>query len=157
LRAKLLIIAVYLLTATVYADFTGIVVKVYDADTITVNSATILYKVRLYGIDAPEKAQAYGVEATAALSERILGRSVTIIERGTDQYRRIIGVVMLGAVDINLELLQKGLVWCYRQYNRNPAYIVAEDAARGKKIGLWGTTAPQAPWEYRKAMKNVRK
>ena len=157
MRTKLFIIAVYLVTATVYADFTGIVVKVYDADTITVNSDTTIYKVRLYGIDAPEKAQAYGVEATAALSDRILGRTVTVIERGTDQYRRVIGVVMLGAVDINLELLQKGLAWCYRQYNRTPAYIVAEEAARVKKVGLWGTTEPQAPWEYRKAMKNVRK
>jgi endonuclease YncB( thermonuclease family) len=138
-------------------ELTGLVVHVADGDTITVlDSAKEQQKIRLLGIDAPEKKQAFGTKAKDAMAERVSGETVTVFWKHRDRYGRILGKVVLGTRDIDLEMVEVGLAWHYKQYvkEQDPAdrvaYADAEIAARGAKTGLWVDASPMPPWEFRK-------
>nr|CAA6812403.1 MAG: Endonuclease YncB, thermonuclease family [uncultured Thiotrichaceae bacterium] len=135
----------------------GKVVRVTDADTITIlGSDKKRYKIRLQGIDAPEKKQNYGAACKDKLSAMVLNRRVDVEAYKKDRYKRVIAKVMLGDKDMALELIKQGCGWHYKAYadeqswsdQRN--YAAAEKHARNNKLGLWRAARPQAPWDYRK-------
>lgn len=96
---------------------TGKVVRVADGDTITVlDAAKVQHKVRLAGIDAPEKAQAFGERSRDSLEELVAGRSVTVETHKTDRYGRLVGKVLLNGLDVNMEQVRRGMAWFYRDY-----------------------------------------
>lgn len=140
------LIASILLCQTV----TGTAVSITDGDTIIVRADGKSLKVRLDGIDAPERRQAFGTAARDRLGDLVFGRTVTLKTKGTDRYGRTIAVVFVDRMDINYKLVAEGLAWHYAAYSRDKALADAEKAARAGKRGLWGDKSPVAPWEFRK-------
>lgn len=140
-------------TAAPPKTMSGKVVAVADGDTITVLVGDEKVVVRLAGIDAPEKKQAYGPEAKEVLKKKILNRSVDVGWSTRDRYGRVIGEVTLAARRISLELIAEGFAWHYTAYSKDAELAKAEAAARIKKVGLWAEDNPVPPWEYRKPRK----
>jgi micrococcal nuclease len=132
----------------------GKVIKVIDADTIDVQLTSGPIRIRFHGIDAPERNQPWGKEATAALKKRVMGKEVDVEPFEQDRYERMVGIVYLGDVNINAELVQEGHAWAYRQYMRKAdrKLCVDETLARISKKGLWSQSTKDrvAPWEWRK-------
>jgi endonuclease YncB( thermonuclease family) len=136
---------------------TGRVVKVVDGDTIYVlDDALTQHKIRLAGIDAPEKNQPYGLASRKHLASLVAGKSVTVEYTKYDRYGRIIGKVVINGVDVCLEQIKAGLAWHYKRYENEQApedrkmYARAEDQARTGRIGLWRDNNPRPPWEFRR-------
>jgi endonuclease YncB( thermonuclease family) len=134
----------------------GTVVSVADGDTVTVlTDEQTERKVRLNGIDAPEHGQPFGEASKQHLSALVFGKVVQVEGNETDRYGRLVGVLLLNGQDINLEQLNAGQAWYYREYEREvaparrPVYAAAEAAARQARRGLWQDPAPEPPWEYR--------
>lgn len=134
----------------------GRIIEVYDGDTATLfkESENTKFKVRFFGIDAPEAAQTHGTFSRDALREKILGKSVTVNVVSIDPYGRTVGRVMMGGRYINLEMVSEGHAWYYPDYARNEYDLAAaEKEARIRQRGLWRIKNPQPPWEYRKDKK----
>lgn len=134
----------------------GKVVGISDGDTITVlDSIKTQHKIRLAGIDAPEKSQAFGDRSKQHLSHLVFGKSVAVEWNKTDKYGRTIGKVIVNGQDANLKQVQAGLAWHYKQYEKEQSvadrssYAQAEIEARARRLGLWHDTAPILPWDFR--------
>ena len=134
----------------------GKVINVADGDTITVLDDThTQHKIRLTGIDAPEKRQAFGNVSKQSLVEQVAGQSVAVEWVKVDKYGRKVGKVLLAGLDCNLEQVKRGLAWHYKQYQREQSptdqqsYAAAEIEARAAKLGLWRDADPVPPWEFR--------
>ncbi len=134
-----------------YADFSGPVVGVLDGDTIEVLHNQHPERIRLNGIDCPEKRQAYGQKAKHAASDLVFGK-VTLHTFGKDKYGRTIGDVLLSdGTNLNQELVKQGWCWWYRKYApRNAVLQELEKEAREAGRGLWADPQPVPPWEWRK-------
>lgn len=137
-------------------QLTGRVVSIADGDTITVlDAANQQHKIRLAGIDAPEKKQPYGERSRQHLAGLVFNRQVTINWDKTDRYQRILGKVLINGNDANLEQLRTGMAWWYEKYRKeqSPAdqrrYSEAEQLARQQLLGLWQGPTPIPPWEWR--------
>lgn len=155
----------YLLAAGVFAflplwasagTLQGFVVGISDGDTITVLDASkTQYKVRLAGIDAPEKKQAFGTASKESLSDLVYKRQVQIEYQKEDRYGRIVGKVMVDGIDANLAQVRAGLAWHYKAYQKEQSeegrleYSRAEAEARGVGKGLWLDGRAVPPWEWR--------
>ena len=144
-------------TASASKIIQGKVVSVADGDTITVLDAEkTQHKIRLQGIDAPEKAQAFGAKSKQALYEMVHGKTVQVSFEKSDKYGRILGKVLLDGQDICHQQIKAGLAWHYKKYqNQQPlvdrdAYSASETAAKSEKLGLWSDPQPVAPWDFRK-------
>ncbi len=136
------------------SDLVGRVVKVADGDTITVLDASkTQHKIRLQGIDAPEKGQAFGKVSRQYLAGMVAGREVRVAWQKKDRYQRILGTVFVDGKEANLEMLKAGLAWHYKKYDSTPAYAQAESEARAAKRGLWQDKNPIEPHEFRKQKK----
>ena len=138
------------------ATIEGKVVKVADGDTVTVLDAdNRKHKVRLTGVDAPERRQAYGNESTESLRNLVFLKAVTVQSSGTDRYKRELGKVLLNGLDVNLEQIKRGFAWHYKHYQGDQppedrvSYSDAEIEARQRRTGLWRGDSPIPPWEYR--------
>ena len=135
----------------------GRVVKVADGDTITVlDAANNQHKIRLQGIDAPEKGQAFGKASGRFLSGLVAGREVRVAWTKRDRYGRILGTVFVDGKDVNLEMLKAGFAWHYKKFDSTPAYAQAESEARAAKRGLWQEKNPIEPEAFRKAKRGAR-
>lgn len=144
--------ALALLAAEPHAVFEAHVVKVVDGDTIHValpGKAT--QKVRLLGIDAPERDQPYARQARSALSKLVYGREVRLETHGSDRFDRLLAIVHVGEREVNAELVRVGAAWVYRKYRDDEQLIALEDEARAAKRGLWGLAESERvpPWEWR--------
>jgi len=140
------------------SDFAGQVVGVIDGDTIKVLHNGREEKVRLLGIDCPEKRQAFGNRAKQAASEFAFRKSVTVMSHGRDRYKRTIGeVILLDGKNLNQELVREGMCWWYRQYAPKDMKLERLEAeARTAKRGLWVDPNPIPPWEWRHRQRSVR-
>jgi endonuclease YncB( thermonuclease family) len=134
---------------------TGRVVRVADGDTLSVlDRSNTQHKIRLHGIDTPERDQRYGKRAWDALSEMVDGREVGVVVLGQDSYGRTDGTVYLGERNINLAMVAAGHAWWYRYYAPNDRPLqAAETAARDRQLGLWAEPDPVAPWDWRRQQK----
>ena len=137
--------------------FEGRVVGVQDGDTIVVvDSSNANHRIRLQGIDAPEKGQAFGSRSGENLSQLVFSKVVTIEWSKHDRYGRIVGKVMFGSQDICLEQIRAGMAWHYKYYQEEQTpedrqlYADAEIAARAVKSGLWIDPDPTPPWDFRR-------
>jgi micrococcal nuclease len=135
------------------ADFSGRVVRVLDGDTIEVLHNHRAERIRLNGIDCPEKGQAYGTRAKQAASELVFGKQVMLQTFGKDKYGRTIADVLLpDGTNVNHTLVKDGWCWWYRKYAPGDTVLEGlEKEAREAKKGLWVDPAPIPPWVYRKA------
>lgn len=151
-----LLLGFLLSTMAAAETYTGRVVGVADGDTVTVlDSANTQHKVRLAGIDAPEKKQAFGQVSKQHLSNQVFDKTVTIETTKRDRYQREIGKVLVNGRDANLGQIEAGLAWHYKQYagEQSPldrqSYASAEVAAQQVRKGLWQDANPVAPWDFR--------
>jgi len=149
----------------------GKVVKVADGDTVTiVDSYGKRHRIRLAGIDAPEKDQPYGPESTKSLEWLVYNKGVTVEYDKRDRYGRIVGKVLVNPqgdifclaidcvrkVDAGLEQIKAGLAWHYKKYQKEQSrqdrklYSNAEREARKQKVGLWFDDEPTTPWVWRR-------
>lgn len=136
---------------------TGQVVKIADGDTLTVlDTSKQQHRIRLTGIDAPERKQAFGTVSRQHLANLVFGRAVMVEWYKRDRYQRILGKVLVDGQDANLEQIRAGLAWHYKQYGKDQQpvdgrlYAEAEEAARLKGVGLWRDQAPIPPWDFRR-------
>jgi endonuclease YncB( thermonuclease family) len=164
-----LIAALCLMAAPVFAEtISGIVVGIADGDTLTVlDSERRQHKIRLAGIDAPEKAQPFGQKSKTSLSAMVFNREVEVIGDKKDRYGRTVGKVMAADPncntpacpkihDVNLMQVMSGMAWWYRQYAKEQSpqdrenYEAAEFNAKVRRLGLWADKNPVPPWEWRR-------
>lgn len=134
------------------ADINGRVVRVLDGDTVDVLQASgERTRVRLAGIDAPEKAQPFGQRSRQILSARIAQQPVLITGEERDRYGRLLGTLWLRNEDINAGQVRAGMAWAYRYRGRavTPSYAALEQRAREQREGLWADPAPVEPWRWR--------
>jgi len=127
------------------------VIAVKDGDTIDLlrNGETI--KVRLYGVDSPEKAQDYGQKAKDFTSTLAFGKQVRLIEHNKDRYGRTVGTIILpDGKNLNEELVRNGYAWHYKAYSNDKKLADMEADARRYKRGLWQDPNPTPPWDFRK-------
>jgi endonuclease YncB( thermonuclease family) len=144
----------------------GAVTKVADGDTITVMDAhKQQYRVRIAGIDAPEKGQPFGNASRKSLSAMAAGKEVRVEFTKYDRYGRIVGKVLVRppdcptcgkTLDVGLAQVTTGMAWWYRYYAHEQSpedqgrYELAEQEAKAKKRGLWQDKNPEPPWEWRR-------
>lgn len=131
----------------------GRVTKIIDGDTIGVQLDSGPIRVRFHGIDAPEKAQPHGKEATMALSQWVLNKQVQLEPFEQDRYDRLVAIVYDGDRNLNAEMVRAGHAWAFRRYMRKEDAMLCEDeaVARLAKRGVWALPKDGqiAPWEYR--------
>lgn len=135
----------------------GRVIGVIDGDTIDIlDESKTTHRIRLAGIDAPERRQAFGARSKQTLSEMVYGEMVTVDTDKMDRYQRHVGKVLLDGRDVNLELVRLGMAWHFKVYEREQPmadrtlYSDAENNARQARRGLWRDSNPLAPWEFRR-------
>ncbi len=155
MKAKHLLIALLLfLSCNIYAQttITGKVVKVTDGDTFNLlTKEKKQIRVRVYGIDAPERSQSFGNASRKYLASMIAGKQVTAFVTKTDRYGRKIAKVKTDSInDISFEMIKSGMAWHYSYYDNTKVYAEAEKAARAAKKGLWILPDPVNPYLYRK-------
>jgi micrococcal nuclease len=147
-RLLLACLALLLSAYSVFADFSGRVVRVLDGDTIEVLHSRHAERIRLNGIDCPEKGQVYGTRAKQAASELVFGKQVTLQTFGKDKYGRTIADVLLpDGRNVNHALVRDGWCWWYRKYA--PGNVILEELerrARGSGLGLWADPHPVRRW-----------
>ena len=147
-------------------DFFGIVIKVFDGDTVLVQSGFAQDKVRLAGEDAPEHDQRSGLESQRFLMNLILGKRVFVKVIDTDGYGRTVGLVYFGKDyrrEASFEVSSAGWAWAYWQYlhklpyGYKKRYAAAHYSAKNAKIGLWRDSEALEPWNYRRQNKSLLK
>jgi endonuclease YncB( thermonuclease family) len=153
--AKSTLIALLGLSISAIA-FEGKVVGVSDGDTIVVlDSKKEQHKIRVAGIDAPEKSQDFGSKAKEHMSDLVFGKTVSLPDAKTDKYGRTVSRVLVGNKDAGLEMIKAGMAWHYKKYEieQSPAdrasYGAAEINARNARVGLWSQVTPTRPEDFR--------
>jgi endonuclease YncB( thermonuclease family) len=151
------LLLLFLAAACHAAIIEGRVVGVTDGDTVTVlDGGKVQHKIRLAGIDAPEKAQPFGNRSKASLSDLVFGKAVIVDTGKKDRNGREVGKVLVNGMDANLEQVKRGMAWHYLAYEREQSasdrqlYGAAETEARAAKRGLWHDKEPTPPWAWRK-------
>ena len=142
------------------ATLQGKVVNVADGDTLTVlDDHKTQHKIRLQGIDAPEKSQPFGQKSKQSLSQLVHSKMVTVEFEKKDKYGRTVGKVLLNDTDVCLEQIKLGMAWHYKKYaaeqpkTDREIYAQAEQLAKSQAIGLWRDKNPMPPWDFRQQTK----
>lgn len=133
----------------------GHVVGIVDGDTITLlTPEKTQIKVRLYGIDAPEKKQAFGSRAKDNLSAIAFCKDAKLVTVNKDQYGRTVAWVYVANVNANEEQVRTGFAWWYSQFAKHETKLRdLEQEARKAKRGLWADQEPVPPWKWRQTSK----
>lgn len=152
---RLLVALVLALTIPAFAwaqtaTWTGKVVGVADGDTITVLHDGKGERIRLYGIDCPEKRQAFGKRAKQFTSKMVYGKNVEVRPVTTDRYGRTIAWVYVDGTCLNEELLRAGLAWHYKRYSSERHLAALESEAKLRRAGLWSDPYAIPPWDFRR-------
>lgn len=170
--ARRLAIALFLLAVPAGAEVLhGEVVGIQDGDTVTVlDDEKRTHRIRLQGIDAPERRQAHSARSTENLSRLVFRKRVEVQWEKRDRYGRIVGKLLVAPEgcedcgrtrDANLAQLESGLAWWYSHYAKEQSpedrktYEAAEREAREAKRGLWVDPSPTPPWEFRRTKKKA--
>lgn len=158
-RAALLAITLLVVPLVARADeWQGTIVAIADGDTLTLlGSGRQMRRIRLDGIDAPERTQPYGQRARQSLAALAHGRRATADCEKSDRYGRAVCRVTVDGIDVGLEQVRRGLAWHYLRYaheqspSARAAYAQAEAQAKRDRSGLWSAQEPTPPWDYRRA------
>lgn len=154
-RLAVLVALILPLVATA-AEISGRVVKVVGDTVYVLDASREQHKIRLSGIDTPEKKQPFGRKAKEHLSGLVAGQGVVVEWKKRDRYGRVVGKIIHDDRDVNLAMVRAGLAWWYWKYagEQSPVdrqlYEAAEERARSEKRGLWVDPEPMPPWEWRR-------
>lgn len=139
-------------TASAGEVIEGRVVRVFDGDTIEVLEGTTPRRIRLAGIDTPERGQPWASRSKQALAGRVFGKVVRVIAVDVDRYERTVGEVYADDVCVGCELVREGHAWVYREFSNDRILLELEAEARAARRGLW--SLPEAervpPWRWRR-------
>jgi endonuclease YncB( thermonuclease family) len=163
------ILFVTFVTSTADADISGKVVAVTDGDTIKIlDNNRVQHKIRLTGIDAPEKAQPFGTASRKHLASMVAGKDVHVETSKNDRYGRVLGKVWVQpqncsgcgkTLNANLAQILAGMAWWYQDYAKDQPvqdrvrYESAVKEARKRKLGLWSEPDPVPPWAWRRGQR----
>jgi endonuclease YncB( thermonuclease family) len=126
------------------------VVSVHDGDTLrAIDEGKVEQRIRLAGIDAPERGQAFGNVSRERLAALTMGQPVEVYIEDRDRYGRTVARLEAGGVDVCRQMVADGLAWHFTRYSDDPALAAAEIEARAERRGLWRDPAPVAPWDWR--------
>jgi micrococcal nuclease len=154
MRAVLPFLVFALAPCAVLADFTGRVVKVSDGESLTVLVKKRQVRVRLEGIDAPERGQPFSRRSRESLTEICAAKDAVVADRGKDRDGRTIGGVTCAGVEASTEQVRRGMAWVLARYvPLGSALYELEAYARLRQLGLWADPQPVAPWDFRKQAK----
>lgn len=160
MRARAIALAILVLIAASMScgaeSWSGKCVGISDGDTLTVLHDGTGEKIRLWGVDAPEKDQPYSNVSKKALSALCYDKAVTVNPVELDQYGRTVAVLELPdyTCTVNEAMVYYGLAWWYRHYApENTRLRDFEAEARQAKRGLWADDNPVPPWDYRRNQK----
>lgn len=139
----------------------GRIVGITDGDTVQLMTSTReLLKIRLSGIDAPEKSQPFGEKSKQALSSCCFNKDAVVESYKEDRYGRVVGKVLIDGADCNLIQIELGMAWHYKKYENEQElqdrskYSHAEYLAKKGRTGLWVEANPTEPWDWRKLQRN---
>lgn len=143
-----------------HAPFPARTISVSDGDTVVViDRDGTKHRIRIAGIDAPEKGQPYGEAARSHLGELLAGRTAQVEPIKRDPFGRTVANLRIDGADVGLEMVRAGLAWHFVRYAQDQtpaerdAYARAEQQAREDRAGLWRDPAPEAPWAHRDRMR----
>lgn len=129
----------------------GKAVRIIDGDTfVLLLDNNFETGIRLNGVDCPEKRQAFSQRARKELSDLIFGREVMVYYDKKDGFGRVLGEVHVGQVNINHEMLRRGMAWHYVKYSDDETLAKLEEEARVNRVGLWSDPNAIPPWDYRR-------
>jgi micrococcal nuclease len=146
-----LALAFLLLAVTPCCPWSGKCVGIADGGTIRVMHQGKAERIRLYGIDCPERGQDFGTRASKFASDMVFGEVEDVEPVDRDQYGRTVAWVSVNGKSLNKELLRAGLAWWFRRYAPDRADLARlEREARKAKVGLWSHPNPIPPWQFRR-------
>jgi len=152
-----LILPWLLLSGFAQADIEGTVVRIFDGDTVEIKDASDnLYRIRLEGIDAPERTQAFSARSREALADLVFSRKVKAVTSGVDTYGRHLAHLYIDGTWVNREMVRRGMAWHYKYFNKDTRLANSEIYARNNQLGLWADPAPVPPWVFRQQQKQEK-
>ena len=133
-------------------EMTGICVGVSDGDSLLLELPDgDRTRVRLYGIDAPEKGQDLAHAARKKLTRLVYDKLIRLEVIDVDKYGRYVARVYAGARYVNRFMLKEGLAWLYRHYAADDKLLAeAEAHARAARRGIWASPSPLRPRNFRR-------
>ncbi len=152
-----LLLAVFLISLTAHGQYTGKITSVYDGETLWVQMQNgDIDSIKLWGIDAPELDQEYGVAAKEHLAKQI-HREVAIKYKNRDRENYMIAILSYkdGSgedIIINNALVEEGYAWKSKHCDDKDLEKLQKKAQKDKK-GLWKNSDPKAPWDWREQNK----
>jgi micrococcal nuclease len=159
----LFLLSIFLSGLAPASDLAGVAERISDGDTMRIKAPDgTKTKIRLAGIDAPEKSQPFGRAAGRRLAALCYGKNVEADFRDFDRFKRTVARVRCGDIDVGRLLIDEGLAWHYLKYAKTQPVDEAsrdaagEVAARANGKGLWSDSNPMAPWDYRKEARAAR-
>ena len=165
------IFILFLASSTGLADvLEGRIVRIVDGDTLIVLDVhNTQHRVRLAGIDTPERGQPFGNRAKQNLSRLTGGQEAEVEWNKKDRWGRLIGTVWVRSpdtkcqdnecpktLDAGMAQLTQGFAWQFKRYaheqpeEQRERYAFAEHEARAKRVGVWSDPDSIPPWEWRK-------
>jgi len=141
-------------------DLYGVVVSIADGDTVTLKANDSTRKIRLAEIDTPERDQPYGLAATSALTDLLLGHQVRVkVVKESDRYGRVIGRIFIEQKDVSAHMVERGHAMVYRQYLTDKTLLELEANATYKRLGLWDLPEEERvePWVWRQQQREKGK
>lgn len=133
--------------------------RVIDGDSLVVKRGKEKIRIRLWGIDTPEKGQPFSQEAKRFTQRLLLGRMVTVTSVEYDDYGRLVAMVYLGRDNVSEKLVGSGLAWVHIYYCHKRicnTWKVLERKAREAKRGLWLEKHPVPPWQWKREVLKIR-
>lgn len=131
--------------------------QVTDGDVVLFNSRGKTIKIRLTDIDAPEPSQEYGDTSAQFLQKHVGNRRIKAECFSRDKSGRYHCYLLVGAKNINFEMIRHGLAWALTDQASDPYLKQLETLAQQEKLGLWSNPDPMPPWEFRdQALKNKK-
>ena len=134
----------------------GKVIKIADGDTLTLlTPSNQQVKIRLAGVDTPERKQPFGNKAKQALAKLAFQKQAIVEVETKDRYGRTVGVVFVNGLNVNAEMIGQGMAWVYRKYTNDQKLYALEAEAKQARRGLWATDKQIEPWLWRKGKRTV--
>ncbi|MCJ8153526.1 thermonuclease family protein [Chryseobacterium sp. SSA4.19] len=149
---KLIFITLFFISALIFSQTKGKVIKINDGDTVIVLLAGNRQEtLRLAEVDCPENSQAFGKNAKQFTGTQVFGKTVTFYSLGKDRYgRTVAGIFYDGDKYLSKEIIKAGFGWWYFKASKNTELLKLQNEAKTKKLGLWADRYAFSPWDFRK-------